>query len=394
VANAEYPLAGVRVLDLSRVLAGPYVGRMLSDLGADVVKLEPPEGDVTRNWGRVVAGLSGYYTQQNAGKRNISVDLRKSGAGALVRRLADRSDVVIENFRPGVLAQYGLAYADLAAQHPQLVMLSISGWGQAGPESQRAAYAAVVHAEMGLMERQGMMFRSTPKDVPVSIADMNAGLHGLSSVLAALYMRERTGRGQHIDLAMSDTMLATDDHVHLALDEVSMERPFASEVWQTGFGFVVLAGDFRWIFRKLVECCGLVDPTPEGAQLAEKIELRRRALQNFLRSFSAVEAFDAAMDKANLAWGRVQSTRAAAESATSRQRGTVVETDDRAGGKRRVIQSPYRFSAAISGLRGPASFRGEHNAVVLREWLGCEESDIAALRHAEVLLEELRPAPP
>src|SRR5262245_36342722 len=141
------PLDGLRVLDMSRVLAGPYVGRMLADLGADVVKVEPPEGDVTRKWGRVTGGLSGYYTQQNVGKRDVCIDLRAPGGPELVRELASAADVVVENFRPGVMAQYGLDYATLSARNPRLVMLSISGYGQIGPEARRPSYAAVVHAE-------------------------------------------------------------------------------------------------------------------------------------------------------------------------------------------------------------------------------------------------------
>lgn len=386
----EFPLEGVRVLDLSRVLAGPYAGRMFADLGADVVKVEPPEGDVSRFWGKVVAGLSGYYTQQNVGKRNISIDLRRETAPALVRELAARADIVIENFRPGVLASYGLAYPDLCQAHPRLIMLSISGYGQQGPASERAAYAAVVHAESGVMARQGSMFRSGPRDVPISIADMNAGLHGLSAVLAALFMRERTGRGQHIDLAMTDAMLATDDHVHLALDEESLQRPFASEVWETAFGHVVLAGDFRFLFREAVAHCGLIDPTPADATLEEKIALRRRAFGEFLTGFSDMPSLSRALDRANIAWGEVLTTHDAVKSETALHRGTVVEVDDRAGGVRRVIQSPYRFSAAQSGLRGPAPFRGEHNARVLSDWLGHTSAQIEQLQSAGVLVAQPR----
>jgi CoA:oxalate CoA-transferase len=385
---AAYPLEGLRVLDLSRVLAGPYVGRMLCDLGADVVKVEPPDGDVTRNWGKVIGGLSGYYTQQNVGKRNISVDLRREGAPALMRRLAARSDVLLENFRPGVMAQYGLSYAELAQENTRLVMLSISGYGQFGPDAGRAAYAPVVHAESGIMHRQGLQLQTSPKDVPLSIADMNAALHGLSGVLAALYLRERTGQGQHIDIAMTDAMLATDDHVHLALDAQSAERPFASEIWPVAFGHVVVSGDFRWIFRQLCERCGLQDPTPAGAPLSRKIELRRRAVSEFLLSFPDASALGVALERAELAWGEVRTTAQAIESASARARGSVVETDDRAGGTRRVIQSPYRFSAARSGVRGPAPKRGEHNHAVLEQWLACDAAEIAALHAAKVLLRE------
>jgi crotonobetainyl-CoA:carnitine CoA-transferase CaiB-like acyl-CoA transferase len=361
---------------------------MLRDLGADVVKVEPPEGDVSRYWGKVIAGLSGYYTQQNAGKRNVSVDLRKPGAPALVRRLSACADIVVENFRPGVLTSYGLDYTALAAANPRLIMLSISGYGQLGPARERAAYAAVVHAESGLMARQATMFRSGPKDIPVSIADMNAGLHGLTGVLAALYMRERTGQGQHVDIAMTDTMLATDDHVHLALDEESLARPFASEVWEVAFGHVVLAGDFRFLFRQLVEQGGLIDPTPAGASLDEKIQLRRRAFGEFLASFPDMGALAAVLDRANIAWGQVLTTHQAVCSETARFRGSVAHTDDRAGGVRKVIQSPYRFSGASSGLRGPAPYRGEHNAEVLRDWLACEPTELERLVGDQVLVAE------
>jgi crotonobetainyl-CoA:carnitine CoA-transferase CaiB-like acyl-CoA transferase len=295
---------------------------------------------------------------------------------------------LLENFRPGVLAQYGLDYAELSRLNPRLVMLSISGYGQRGPRAQHPAYASVMHAETGLMQRQADVYGTRPRDVPVSVADMNAGLHGLSAVLAALYMRERCGHGQHIDIAMTDTMLATDDHVHLALDGEQAERPFAVDVWEVAFGHIVIAGDFRWSFRQLVECSGLVDPTPAHAPLPLKIELRRAALQAFLLSLADRAALGSALDKANLAWGQVQSTRDALNSETAQVRGSVVEVADRAGGKRRVVQSPYRFSAAISGLRGPAPLRGEHNAVVLREWLGADDAEIAQLRAARVLLEE------
>jgi CoA:oxalate CoA-transferase len=384
--STRYPLEGVRVLDLSRVLAGPYAARMLSDLGAEVVKVEPPEGDVTRQWGKSIAGLSGYYTQQNVGKQSVSIDLRRAGAPELVRRLAARADVLIENFRPGVMAQYGLAYADLAPLNPRLVMLSISGFGQLGPEAGRQAYAAVVHAESGIVQRQALQDGQPPRDPSLSIADMNAGLHGLAAVLAALYQREHTGQGQHIDIAMTDAMLATDDHVHLALDQVGDGRGFVNETWETAFGHIVLPGDFRWIFRQLSERCGLVDDTPPGASLAIKIESRRRAVRAFIRACPDREALYAALTQAELPWGEVRSTLSALDSPTSRYRGTAVETDDRAGGTRRVIQSPYRFSAARSGLRGPAPQRGEHNRAVLKAWLGIGDAEIEGLEAQGVLL--------
>ena len=155
--NNDYPLSGIRVLDFSRVLAGPFAARMLSDLGADVVKVEPPDGDVTRYWGKEIAGQSGYFHQQNAGKRNICIDLRASGARQLILAMVQQADLVIENYRSDVMPRLGLGYDDLKAANPGIIMLSISGFGQDSPETQRPAYAPVVHAEAGLLRRSNQL---------------------------------------------------------------------------------------------------------------------------------------------------------------------------------------------------------------------------------------------
>jgi CoA:oxalate CoA-transferase len=384
---APRPLAGLRVLDLSRVLAGPYAGRMLADLGADVVKVEPPDGDVTRNWGKALHGLSGYYTQQNAGKRNVCVDLRAAGGAALVARLASVSDVLVENFRPGVMQQYGLDWSALSAQNPRLVMLSISGFGQDGPEARRPAYAAVLHAESGVMHRQAFTDGTRPADPHVSVADMNAALHGMVGVLAALMLRERTGVGQHLDISMLDTMLATDDYVNMSLDELPLPHGIVNEVWDVVGGPIVLAGDFRWVWRMLHETHGLAD-AGEGAALADKIAHRRRAVGEYLASFSDRTRLFEALAAANLAWGEVRSTAQALRGPSVQHRHSVAEIDDRGGGVRRVIQSPYRFSNATSGVRGPAPRRGESNREVLGEWLGLEPGQLDALEASGVLLRE------
>jgi crotonobetainyl-CoA:carnitine CoA-transferase CaiB-like acyl-CoA transferase len=280
--TGDRPLAGLKVLDFSRVLAGPFAGRMLADLGADVVKIEPPEGDVTRLWGRRVAGIAGYFAQQNAGKRDLCLDLSRPGAAEFVARLAEVADVVVENFRPGVMDRLGIGYEVLSAVNPRLVMLSISGFGQAGPESGRAAYAPIVHAESGVVARQAAFTGTPAAELPLSVADTNAALHGLVGLLAALWARERTGRGDHLDVAMLDAMLATDDHLHYALEDAEHTRPMQSEVWETAIGPVMLSGDFRHLWKLLVEHCGVEDPTPAGASLEEKIAARRRAAADCL----------------------------------------------------------------------------------------------------------------
>ena len=379
------PLEGLRVLDLSRVLAGPFAGRMLSDLGADVVKLEPPEGDVTRGWGDVRHGISGYYTQQNAGKRAICVDLERPEGREIVRGLAAHVDILIENFRPGVMARHGVDWAALGPLNPRLIMLSISGFGQDGPESSRPAYASVLHAESGFVARQAELDGNAPTDPVLSIADMNAGLHGLVAVLSAVVQRERTGRGQHIDLAMLDVMLVTDDYANFTLDEIPLIRG-GGEVWDAPGGALMVTGDFRNLWRELVRRHGVKDPTPDGAPLAEKIRLRRAAVQEWFLSFSERSELIAALDRSNLAWGAVRSTAEAYVSPTATAHGSAADVDDRGGSTRKVVQSPYRFSDAVSGVSAGPAYQGEHNREVLRDWGGFAPEVIEAFERDGALV--------
>lgn len=387
-AEAPSPLAGLKVLDFTRVLSGPFAGRMLCDLGADVVKIEPPEGDITRTWGRRVNGIGGYYHQQNAGKRSVCVDLRAPGARELVLELAARADVLIENFRSDVMPRLGLGYDDLRAVNPRLIMLSISGFGRDGPQSRRPAYAPVIHAEAGLTDRT-MRASSVGEalDLPWSTADTNAALHGLVAVLAALRLRDRTGAGQHIDLAMLDTAIVTDDAVHFELEAAQDLKSLPPEVWSTGAGPILIAVDFRWLWRLVRYEFGLVDPAGEGAPADEKLRLRHETVAAFLSALPDWKAVEDAMGRVNLAWGEVRATADLESHPSVRARGSLVQVDDRAGGSRPIPQSPYRFSAAHSGVRGPAAHRGEHNEEILAEWAGRDADAVAALKAAGVLLE-------
>ena len=379
-----YPLEGLKVLDFSRVLAGPFAGRMLSDLGADVVKVEPPDGDSTRLWGKMVGGISGYFAYANAGKRNISVDLRAEGAQDLILALARTADVVLENFRPDVMDRLGVGFDKLSAVNPRLIMVSISGFGRKGPESHRPAYAPIVHAETGLIERFERR-GGVKQDVPLSVADTNAGLHGLVALLSALLMRERTGRGQHIDIAMIDAMVATDDQLHFELDDAEATRNLPPDIWETGAGAILVSVDFRYLFRLLVEQEHVSDPATPGMELPAKIAARRATVSAFMLGLKTWESVEAAMATMNLAWGRVRAGHDLREQPTIAARGSIAQIDDRAGGVRPIAQSPYRFSAARSGIRGPAPLRGEHNAQVLGEWAGITPAELEALYAKGVL---------
>ncbi len=381
------PLAGTRVLDLSRVVAGPFAGRMLADLGADVVKLEPPGGDLTRAWGEVRHGRSGFYFQQNTGKRNVSVDLKAPGAAELVARLADVADVLIENFRPGVLDRLGIGWAELSRRNPRLVMLSVTGFGQDGVDAGRQAYAPVIHAEAGVLARQAELTGEVPVDIMLSVADYNAALHGLSAVLAALLLRERTGTGQHIDVAMLHTMLATDEYMH-HLTDASPVRKLGGEVWDATGGPILISAEFRYTWAAAHSVHGIADPTPEGAELPEKIRFRRAAFAAWMESFHDRDELKLALEKANLAWADVRAGESVLAAPAVVERAMVTEVDDGGGGLRRVVDSPYRFSNAESRVRGAAPARGEHNAAVLAEWIDATSDDIAAWVDAGVLVAE------
>ena len=381
----QFPLSGLKVLDFSRVLAGPFAGRMLSDLGADVVKIEPPDGDVTRLWGHVVGGLPGYYHQQNAGKRNVCIDLRHEHAKQLVLELVAEADIIIENYRPDVMPRLGLGYDQLSQVNPRLIMLSISGFGQGGPESHRPAYAPIVHAEAGLMHRQAERAELPFSDLPLSVADTNASLHGLVGLLSAVIMRQQTGLGQHIDIAMIDATLATDDQLHYALEDSEASGPLRNDTWETGVGPNLISADFRYMWQLLTGHMGVNDPTSKDTPLAEKIRIRREIVAERLANLDSWAAVEDMMAKMNLAWGRVRDPATLAEQPTIAAREAITQIDDRAGSTRPITQSPYRFSGARSGVRGPAPHRGEHNGTVLEDWLGKDAAQIAELHSAQVL---------
>ena len=373
-----FPLEGIRVLDLSQAVSGPFACRMLSDLGADVVRVEWPRGDVSNAFGRKVGGVTGLFTQMNAGKRGISGDLSSPAGVALIARLANRADVVIENFRPGVLDRAGLGYETLSEHNQRLIMLSISGFGAKGPESQRQAYAPVIHAESGLLARQATYDERPPVDITLALADSLASLHGTVAVLAALTLRGRTGTGQHIDLSMLDAMIATDDYVHYAADGVHDYALQRGELWDATGGPVMIAGDAKLIWARVATSAGLIDPAP-NAELATKIAGRRAAVADWIASFSNRDELIAALVAANLPWADLRSSRTILDSPSVIAREVFESVDDGEGGERRVVRMPYRFSDAECAVAGPAPTRGRDNDAVLGDWLDLSPDEVAAL---------------
>ena len=374
-----FPLEGIRVLDLSQAISGPYVGRILADLGADVVKVEWPGGDITNLFGKKIGGLSGLFAQMNASKRGITVDRNVAGGAELIQRLASRADIVVENFRPGVLDRAGLGYDALAVRNPGLVMLSISGFGRTGPESQRRAYAPVLHAESGILARQASLDDRPPTDLALALADSLAALHGTVAVLAALNQRTRGGAGQHIDLSMLDAMVATDDYTHNAIDAEYDIYPPRGDLWPAPGGPIMVAADPKAMWVKIVKHTGMADPAP-GAELETKIAARNDAIAAWIASFNDRAELIDELVAADLPWADVRTTETLLDSPSLVARQVIATVDDGNGGRRGVVRMPYRFSSAECEVRGAAPWRGRDNAAVLTDWLGLTEDEIEWLR--------------
>jgi len=392
----DRPLSGIRVLDLSRVLAGPHCGRLLVDLGADVVKVEPPEGDLTRFATMRRNSLSAYFVQQNVGKRNISVDFTKEGGVDLVRRLSAHVDILLENFRPGVLDRLGLGYAQVSELNPRIIYASISGYGQQGPWRDRPAYAPTVHAEMGWLEVIARGRDEPPFHDPASHADVYSGVYSASGVLAALYNRERTGNGTHIDIAMAEVLLCATEHI--AAEHVQERKRPAhfddpSPIFRTRDGrYITVSADptprgsfARWC--KAMDRPELADdprfPDDDGRR-EHRAELLQ-VIQDWISTFDSVEALDVQMRKGNLVMGFVRTFTEAASTEWAKERGAIVEISDRGDGSFSVPNTPWRFSAATSGAHGLPAYRGEHNHEVLSELLDLTPEEINTLEGAEII---------
>jgi CoA:oxalate CoA-transferase len=387
------PLAGTRVLDLSRMISGPLCGRMLADLGADVVKVEPPGGDPTRNVPPLVDGISPYYAQANAGKRNVGIDLKAPDGAAVLARLAADADVFLENFRPGVLARHGLDAATLTAANPRLVYCSVTGFGQEGPWHDRRAYAPIVHAEVGNLELVARHRKRRPEHEVNQHADVHAALVATSAVLAALLERVRTGRGQHIDLAMAQTSTYVNEWAAVNL-QPPVDDFFGFDSWnhamyRLGDGsYVALLGDPVQLFPMWAEQLGAPDDvredprfaTPE-ARAAHRDELVA-ALDELTMRFANLEALEAALD-ARMLVAQVRSLPALAETEWAAQRGLLTEV---APGLP-VPAAPWKTDGGDVGVRVTVPRSGADNVAVLTE-AGCSADEIDALRASGAIYEE------
>jgi len=379
-----YPLDGIRVADFSHVLAGPFCTRILADLGADVVKIETPEGDLSRRLGERRAGVSGYFMQQNCGKRNVSIDMRTAAGRELAADLACACDVVVENFRPGVMDGLGLGQQALRSRNPRLVYCSISGFGHDSPQRSERAFAGVVHAATGLIDRQARAFGQQPVDSVFAVGDTVTGLQAALAIVAAVHLRERTGRGQFIDMAMHDALLALQEAANFVLFGGTETDFLCAWVYPCRGRNVVIPSDPRAHWDILTRLMGTpelaadirFDSYPKREACLPELE---RIVAAWVAAQPSAEAAVAACHAHGLAAAKVQSLTEALASEQVRARSMTVACDDRSGGQVEVLNSPYRFSDASAGVHGSPAFRGEHNADVLGQWLGRSPDELARL---------------
>ena len=402
--DAQRPLEGIRVLDFTRVLSGPHCTRMLSDLGATVIKVEPPDGDLTRFAYPRVGSMSTYFAQQNIGKLNVSLDLKRREAIEIMHRLVRMCDVVVENYRGGVMDKLGLGWETLSALNPRLVYASITGYGTSGPWRHRRAYASVVNAETGLTGLQAEARRGPAANDPHSHADVYTGMETATAILAALFQREHTGAGQHVDVSMAQTMLYVNEHVQKELfegpfpdDQVISFQPGDYPILRTGDGRdVVISGHpaERGTFDMFVtamEAPGLLED-PRFVDVASRlrnIEELLEEIRTWALTVPDVAEFERRVAAAGLASGVLRSMDELVRTDWGAQRRVVVDADDRSGGTFRVPNSPWKFSGADTSTRGVPKFRGEDNVSVLGDLLGMDPAEIDRLASDGVLSSRL-----
>jgi crotonobetainyl-CoA:carnitine CoA-transferase CaiB-like acyl-CoA transferase len=393
------------VLDLSRVLAGPWAGQNLADLGAEVIKLERPKsGDDSRAFGppwlKDAGGKetreSAYFASANRGKKSVTVNLSKPAGQDLARRLAAQSDVLLENYKYGDLARYGLGYDDLGKINPRLVYCSVTGFGQTGPYRERPGYDFMIQGMGGVMSITGERDDRPgggPQRVGIPIADIMTGMYATIAICAALAHRERSGAGQHLDLALLDTqvgVLANQGMNYLATGEVPRRLGNAHpnivpyQPFRTSDGDVILACGNDNLFNKFCEVAGCQDlaKNPRFATNSKRVE-NREAITALLAEIFAertTKEWCDALEAAGVPNGPINDLKQVFEEPQVIARGVKIELEHSSAGKVPLIASPMRFSGTPLEYKLPPPTLGEHTSEVLRGVLGLDDAAIARLR--------------
>ncbi len=384
------PLHGLRVLDFTMVMAGPFCTRILADLGAEVIKVEPANGDQIRGRPPVRDGRSTYFGQMNVGKRSIVLDLKKPEGVALARRMAAKADVVVENFRPGVMQRLGLGYDTLSLANPGLIYCAISGFGQTGPAAGKPAYAPIIHAASGydLANLSYQDDMDQPARTGIFMADVLSAVYAFSGIQTALYARERTGLGQYVDVSLMDSMLS------LLVFE-GQEAQFPTErrrplyhPLRTTDGFIIVAPVSEKIFLRMCDALGHPEwrTDPRFSHIGEREQHwdeMMGLIGEWAQQRSAREA-EAHLTAAGVPCSRYRTTAEALADPQLAHRGSLAEVSD-ASGPFLVPNQPFKLSNAEVRARGTVPELGGDADDILRGLLGSDAEEIAALRASGAL---------
>jgi crotonobetainyl-CoA:carnitine CoA-transferase CaiB-like acyl-CoA transferase len=395
------PLSGLRVLDLTRVLAGPTCTQMLGDLGAEIIKIERPgAGDDTRGFAPPFwpnTGESAYFLGANRNKKSVTLDIAKPEGQAVVHRLLGACDILAENFKVGALAKYGLGWEQLQPKHPKLIYCSITGFGQDGPYAPRPGYDALVQAMGGVMSLTGDPGGS-PQKVGIPIADLFAGLYGCIGILAALNHRNATGQGQRIDIGMLDThvaWLANQGMNYLATGEnpprLGNQHPNIApyQEFPTKDGYIILAVGNDPTFERFCKNFGqehlLADERfATNAKRVQNRDLVTETLTPVMRSKATAEWIEA-LEALKIGCGPINTLSQVFADPQVRARGCVVEMPHASGETVKVIANPVRLSATPPAYKGAPPTLGQHTAEVLGGLLGLSAAELDALRGGRVI---------
>ncbi|KWE68377.1 CoA-transferase [Burkholderia ubonensis] len=403
-------LSHIRVLDLTRVLAGPWCAQTLADFGADVIKVERPgAGDDTRHWGPPYlkdangadTAEAAYYLAANRNKRSVTVDIATPEGQQIVRELAAQSDVVLENYKVGQLKKYGLDYDSLRAVKPDLVYCSVTGFGQTGPYAHRAGYDFIIQGIGGFMsitgERDGEP-GGGPQKAGVAISDLATGLYSTIAVLAALAHRDRTGEGQYIDMALLDVqvaLLANMNTNFLASGKPPVRWGNAHpnivpyQTFQTRDGWIIVAVGNDGQFRKFVEAGGRAELADDERFATNPARVRHREtlvpiLADMVRTLDK-DAWIAALEAAGVPCGPINDLEEVFDNEQVVARGMQVELPHPCGANVKLVRNPIRMSATPPDARSAPPLLGAHTDAVLRELLGYDDERIAALKAKQAI---------
>lgn len=404
------PLAHLRVLDLSRVLAGPWASQNLADLGAHVIKIERPGGgDDTRQWGPPYLSvdnepdlqMSGYFLSANRGKQSVAIDFTTERGCELVRALAAKSDIVLENFKVGGLKKYGLDYHSLCKQNPQLIYCSITGFGQDGPYADQAGYDFMIQGMGGLMSITGeseASGASTPMKVGVAVADVMTGMYATVAILAALVHRDQSGQGQHIDMALLDCQVAmlANQNMNYLLTGQSPNRlgnahpnivPY--QTFTTADGYIILAIGNDAQFKRFCELAGCRELADNPLYISNAARVKHRKqliplLETVLATRSS-ERWLRDLQASKIPCGPINDLQAVFADPQINHRQLRREIQTETLGKIPQVVNPIHYSATPLEYHTAPPRLGQHTHTVLKTLLGLSHEEIAALRAAMVI---------